>query len=199
MVLLWPLPWLLLPRVSRRHMRLTSPVSRIWYAKAPAVAVCVVAACAALSWLIFGGGDANWFVQHALATKNYLQPVPVDASFASLFLIVTIPAMLFSPLGEEFLYRGFMLVTFELRWSHRIAMLIQASAFALVHLAHYGLDPFQPALIAVWLPSMFAVALVLGWVARESGSLWCAVIAHSVFNLGMNVIVFMQLPDLVGV
>ena len=58
-------------------------------------------------------------------------------------------------------------------------MLIQASAFALVHLAHYGLDPFQPELIAIWLPSIFAVGLLLGWIVIKSGSVLCSVVAHS--------------------
>jgi len=39
-------------------------------------------------------------------------------------------------------------------------MITQAIAFALVHLVHYGLVPFQPVLILFWLPSMFVVALI---------------------------------------
>ena len=37
--------------------------------------------------------------------------------------------------------------------------------------AKYGLDPFQPALIALWRPSMFAVAVMLGWIV--SGGEFC--------------------------
>lgn len=198
MAILWPLPWLLLSKKSRFEARFRAPVSRAWFVKAPAVGACGVAACAAIAWLIFGDGNANWFTQHALAMKVSLASAPTDASVASLFLMVTIPAMIFSPLGEEFFYRGIMLRTFELRWGHRAATLMQASAFALVHLAHYGLDPLQPALIAVWLPTTFAVALMLGWIVKESESIWCAVIAHSIFNLGMNAIVFIFLSDLVA-
>ena len=199
MAILWPLPWLLLSKDSRYEARFGAPESKIWFLKAPVVAICVIAACAVITWSVFGEGDTNWFTKHALALKDALAPAPTNASVASLFLLVTIPAMIFSPIGEEFFFRGFMLRAFELRWGHRTAMLIQATAFALVHLAHYGLDPFQPALVAVWLPSMFAVALVLGWIVRESGSIWCAVIAHSVFNLGLNAIVFVFLPDLVAI
>ncbi len=198
MVILWPLPWLFLHKESRYEARFRSPASWTWFLIAPALAVLGTAACAALAWLSFDNLDANWFIQHALALKVSLSSAPADESVAGRFLIVTIPAMIFSPLGEEFFYRGLMLSALELKWGQRTAMLVQASAFSLVHLAHYGLDPFQPALIAVWLPSMFAVALLLGWIVIKSGSVWCAVVAHSTFNLALSVVVFTFLPDVVA-
>jgi len=199
MAMLWPLPWLLLSKDSRYEVRFRTPVSKTWFFRAPLVGACLVAACATIGWLAFGDGDSNWFTKHALVLKDSLAPAPTNASVASLFMMVTIPAMIFSPLGEEFLFRGFMLRTLELRWGYRAAILIQAAIFAFVHLAHYGLNPLQPALIAVWLPSTFAIGLVLGWVVSESGSIWCAVIAHSIFNLGLNATVFILLPNLVAV
>lgn len=115
------------------------------------------------------------------------------------FGMVTGPAMLFSPFAEEFLFRGFLQTSVSMRWGSRVALVLQAMAFGLIHLAHYGLFPFQPSLIAVWVPSMFGVALVLGWIVQRSGSVWPAVVAHSFFNLGLNGLVFVLLPDLVGV
>jgi membrane protease YdiL (CAAX protease family) len=44
---------------------------------------------------------------------------------------------------------------------------------------------------------MFAVALVLGSLVNKSGSVWCGVLAHSVFNLGLNAIAFLFFPGLV--
>ena len=61
-------------------------------------------------------------------------------------------------------------------------MIVQAALFAIVHLAHYGLVPWQPTLILYWVPSMFVAGLVFGWVRWQSGSLWPAVLAHSVFQ-----------------
>jgi hypothetical protein len=113
--------------------------------------------------------------------------------------MVTGPAMLFSPFAEEFLFRGFLQTSVSMRWGSRVALVLQAIAFGLIHLAHYGLSPFQLSLIALWVPSMFAVALVLGWIVQRSGSVWPAVVAHGFFNLGLNGLVFVLLPDLVGV
>jgi hypothetical protein len=75
---------------------------------------------------------------------------------------------------------------------------VQAAAFAPVHLAHYGLLPFQLLLIAVWLSSMALAALAFGWIIQKSGSVWCAVVAHAAFNAGMNGVVFVLLPGLIG-
>jgi len=198
LIILWPLPWLFLPKGPRYGARFRRPLTWTWFLIAPALGVLGALACAAVAWLSFDNTDANWFTQHALALKDSLASAPSDMSATSRFWIATIPAMIFSPLGEEFFYRGLILRTLELRWSLRTAMLVQASAFALVHLAHYGLDPFQPALIAVWLPSVFAVALLLGWIVIKSGSIWCAVAAHSAFNLVLNAVVFAFLPDVVA-
>ena len=54
-------------------------------------------------------------------------------------------------------------------------------------------------MIGLFLPTNFVVALALAWMVRRSGSLWVAVVAHSVYNLGLNALVFGLLPELVGV
>lgn len=199
MVLIWPLPWLLSPRLARRRMGFRAPVSWRWFLVGPLAALGTLALCTASAWTVFGAGDANWFTRHALVLREALAQAPVGASPTTRFLTVTLPAMLFSPLAEEFLYRGFVLTAVSTRWGYRAGTLVQATAFALVHLAHYGLNPFQPALLAVWLPSTFAAALVFGRIVQKSGSLWPAVASHSLFNLGINAVVFLFLPDLVEV
>jgi membrane protease YdiL (CAAX protease family) len=170
-----------------------------WFLIGPVLAIGGLVFCAAFAWLVFGEGSANWFTQHALVLNEALAQVPASASPTIRFWIVTLPAMIFSPLAEEFLYRGFMLTAFSMRWGYRKATSIQATAFALVHLAHYGLHPLQPALVSVWLPSMFFAALAFGWIVQKSGSIWSAVVSHIIFNLGMNGMVFLLLPGLVGV
>ena len=124
--------------------------------------------------------------------------LPAEASWLAGFAAVTLPAMIFSPLAEEFFYRGLLLHGLTERWGFRKAQVFQASCFAFVHLAHYGLMPFSPGLLVVWLPSMFGTALVFGWMVRKSGSVWVAVVAHSILNLGMNAVVFGLLPELIA-
>lgn len=190
MVILWPLPWLLSSKASRRAMGFNGSVSTHWLLTGPVAALILLVIIILTSWVFFGDSEANWLVQHAIYLDETLMSLPPETDTLVRFAVATLPAMLFSPLAEEFLYRGFMLTDFSMRWGKSAAMLIQASAFALLHLAHYGLSPFQPDLIAVFIPSMFAAGLVFGWIRHKSGSIWIAVWSHSVFNLGMNGMVF---------
>lgn len=199
MVILWPLPWLLSNKEGRRSLGFKAPTSWNWMIYGPVLSLGALAICAGLAWGIFGTTDENWFVRHAITLGESLSQVPENTSFEAKFWIVTIPAMIFSPLGEEFLYRGFLLKSFEAEWNYKTGMIVQASVFALAHLAHFGLLPFQPLLILVWLPSMFIVALVFGWIVKKSGSIWIGVLSHMFFNFGMNAVVFLMLPNQTGV
>ncbi len=198
MLIIWPLPWLLSTRAARQAMGFSSPDEKRWFLLGPLLAVVALGFCVGLAWGIYGNGSANWFSQHALAMQETLRRVPAGVSIMARFWIVTLPALIFSPLAEEFLYRGFIMTSFTQKWGSRTGMGLQALAFALVHLAHYGLNPLQPALIGVWIPSMFVVALVFGWIVKKSGSLWIAVLSHSVFNFGMNAVVFVLFPNVFG-
>ena len=198
MILIWPLPWLLASPAGRRRMGFRMPKSGRWFVLGPTVALGVLALCAAIAWGFFGSGTANWFVHHARTLQVPLDRLPPGTSVLTQFGVVTLPALLFSPLAEEFLYRGVILTSVSARWGTRVGMGVQAAAFALVHLAHYGLAPVQPLLIAVWVPSMALAALAFGWIVQKSGSVWCAVGAHAAFNAGMNGLVFVLLPGHVG-
>jgi len=199
MIILWPIPWLFSNRQARISMGFKAPVSQIWFLIGPLCALASLAVCTGVVWLIFGNSANNWMVQHALYLNEALSQAPSNSSTFYRFAIISIPALIFSPLAEEFLYRGYMISGFTQKWGIRSALCIQALAFALVHLAHYGLNPIQPLLIAIWVPSMFFVAMVLGWIVVKSGSVWVAVLSHGFFNIGMNGVVFLFLPDIVGV
>lgn len=198
MAVVWPLPWMLSPRSARRALGFRRARAWHWYWVGPAVAVAVMGACAAAAWGLFGAGESNWFVHHARVLQEPLAQMPGDPSTLVRFVIVTGPALLFSPLAEEFLFRGYLLSVLAERWSEQAAQWGQATAFGLMHLAHYGLVPVQPALIALWVPSMIVAGRAFGWVVRRSGSVWSAVLAHAAFNASMNALVFWVLPGLVA-
>ena len=199
MVVVWPLPWLLCTREGRTAIGFRAPVAWWWMGSGPALGLAVLGIGAAVAGALFGGGADNWFTHHAAELARIAADVPPGLSAPALFWTLTVPAMIFSPLGEEFLYRGFMLRVASTLWGDRAGTVVQAAAFAFVHLAHYGLQPVQPAVIGLFLPTNFVVALALAWMVRRSGSLWVAVVAHSVYNLGLNAIVFGLLPEIVGV
>lgn len=198
MMMIWPIPWILSAREGRSAIGLRRPDHLIWFVFGSLAAAVTLVLCALAAWAAFGTGGANWFVHHALMLRDILLEVPADMSIAVQYLIVTGPALIFSPLAEEFLFRGYLMESYSRRWGPRSGMIVQAGAFTLVHLAHYGLNPFNPMLLAVWLPSMFLAAVVLGWIVRRSGSLWPAIVAHAVFNAAMNAVVFWRLPGMLG-
>lgn len=197
MIIIWPLPWLLSDKEGRRNLGLTAPKSSNWIFYGSILAFVAVTFCAGFAWVIFEVSNENWFVQHAYMLNESLGSIPEETSLQAKFWIVTIPAMIFSPIGEEFLYRGYIQQSFSKEWGSKIGQIVQASAFAVVHLAHYGLIPFQPLLILVWLPSMFLIAWIFGWIVQKSESIWPSVIAHVIFNVGLNAVVFILLPNLV--
>ena len=199
MVVVWPLPWLLCARQGRREIGFRAPVSWWWMLSGPAMGLAVLGIGAATAWVLFGSGPDNWFTHHATELQRIGAGVSPGVSVVALFWVLTVPSMIFSPLGEEFLYRGFILRVGSTLWGDRAGTVGQAAAFAFAHLAHYGLQPVQPAVIGLFLPTNFLVALVLAWMVRRSGSLWVAVVAHSVYNLGLNGLVFRFLPELVGI
>ena len=199
MIIIWPIPWLFSTKEARNGMGFKAPKSKNWFLLGPLYALVALVISTSIVWVIFGNNVNTWMVQHALYLNEALSQAPSNASMSTRFALITIPALMFSPFAEEFLFRGYMISGFIKIWGIRNAICIQAFAFALAHLAHYGLNPFQPLLIAIWFPSMFFVSVVLGWIVLKSGSIWVAVLSHGLINIGMNGLVFLLLPEVIGV
>ena len=150
--------------------------------------------CAAMlltAHVLFGSGDDNAFVYIA-GTYTGLPSAMSDTERLIFFGVFALIGMTFSPIGEELFYRGIIHECFAVRMGEWRAGCIDAAAFALVHLAHFGLVwrgagfEFLPLPALWWLCGMFMTALVFNWSRRASGSLIGAVAAHSSFNLLMT-------------
>jgi uncharacterized protein len=75
-----------------------------------------------------------------------------------------------APVFEELFFRGVLLDYFE--HSHlKKALLLQALVFALLHSS------------LELLPQLFLLGLALGWLRKQSASLWPGIIAHAIINL----------------
>jgi membrane protease YdiL (CAAX protease family) len=142
MMIIWPLPWVLSDKEGRRNLGFKSPSSWNWLSNGSLLALGTLTFCVVFAWTIFGTSNENWFVQHAYMLNESLASIPEGTSFETKFWIVTIPAIIFSPIGEEFLFRGYIQKSFSDEWGPKVGQIVQAGAFALVHLAHYGLMPF---------------------------------------------------------
>ena len=84
---------------------------------------------------------------------------------------VAFVAVVMAPLGEETLFRGFVLQGLENGFSPARAILISAALFAFVHV------------YPVEMPSIFAIGILLAVVFRQRRSLLASMTAHGTVNL----------------
>jgi membrane protease YdiL (CAAX protease family) len=193
-VLMTLAPWLLLNREGRRQIGLRPP--RSWLLLAPALLAGALAAlaCFVAGLLLYGHGADNWFMT---VTASYRNMMPTaHFSLLTLHLVFTLPALLFSPIGEEIFFRGILQRALEQRLSVRASTLVECGAFGLVHLCHHGLVldaaglAIRPFSGALWVGAMFLVAALFAFIRQRSGSLFPAMAAHAAFNAAMNTVIF---------
>lgn len=181
------LPWILLTREGRRRSGITRP-TRWWVLPLG---------------LIAGGATCLAVFSLSTAPFEYIggtySAVPDDVTTDDrlvYFIIFAVIGMTFSPLGEEFLYRGIAQESFASRLGQTRAAFLDAAAFALVHLAHFGIVyvagtwQFLPGPAALWFASMFVASLVFHAFRRLSGSVFGAVATHAGFNIAMTALIF---------
>lgn len=112
------------------------------------------------------------------------------------FCIAVIPSMIFSPIGEEFLYRGIIHGSFVSKFGETKASIFDSLAFALTHIAHFGIVymsgiwHFLPVPTILWVLSMFVTSQVFFRCKLYCNSIWGAVAAHSGFNFVMMYAIF---------
>lgn len=86
--------------------------------------------------------------------------------------LVFVSGVVFAPLVEEAVFRGYLMTAFVQRFGFVTAALVSSVAFGLAHLT------FSP----VSAGFAFALGLVLCWVYKKSGSLWLSVLIHAATN-----------------
>jgi membrane protease YdiL (CAAX protease family) len=187
-------PWLLLSPTGRRHIGLERPAS--WHAVAPALLAGVLAAlaCYVAGMLWFGRSPDNWYMTVADSYRAMMDTTLF--STLTLHLVFTLPAMLFSPIGEEIFFRGILQRALEQRFSVLASTSIECGAFGLIHLCHHGLVlgatgvVIRPFSAPLWVAAMCLVAFLFAAITRRSGSLYPAMAAHATFNATMNTVIF---------
>lgn len=188
------LPWVLLTKNGRQQIGFKKPHKNSFYLLGIGLGIAAPLVCFVLGYLIYGYTNNNWFVNIGNNYKTMMNTTGM--SFLMLHLIFTIPAMLFSPIGEEIFFRGVMQKTLEQKWSASTSTYIECCLFAVVHLCHHGFLEaggsliFLPVSGALWVIQMFFVAWMFAWLRAKSGSILVAIIAHSIFNLTMNMLIF---------
>ena len=118
-----------------------------------------------------------------------------------LFIMFTIPAILFSPIGEEILFRGLIQQTVAERWGRIWGTGVAAFLFAGVHLLHHGILKDSTGWTVLWTSGgiwwllIFSTSVVFSWLRLRYRSLVPSIVAHASFNLAMNWTIFYLLLE----
>jgi membrane protease YdiL (CAAX protease family) len=151
--------------------------------------------CFGLGWLLFGAGADNWFV----SIRDYYRanPAAAQAGVGTAFMIFTTPALIFSPLGEEIFFRGFLHEALQEKLSVRASACLDSAIFGAIHLFHHGITRNAAGNIEIhalsgiiWMGLMTATALVFTRLRARTSSLYPVILSHAAFNLVMNATIF---------
>jgi membrane protease YdiL (CAAX protease family) len=196
---MWALPFIVLTAQGRREIGLrkqgNSLAALALSALAGAWAGFVVYAA---GMALYGSSLDNWCV--SIRDSFHLTEMRAAMPLAAAFAAVVLPAMIFSPIGEEILFRGLLHQSFVRRWNLPVATVVNGLAFGLVHLHVHGLwhdaAGFHLRVIsgALMVLLMAGVSAVFTLCRLRTGSLYAAIIAHSACNLAMIGAIFFYPP-----
>jgi membrane protease YdiL (CAAX protease family) len=193
--LMWFLPFLFYSREGRTAIGIKRVEKKAWILWGILFGLAGGLAVYALGYLLFGNGENNWYV--SLLNSYQIDGSMREMGVLPLFLIFTAPAILFSPVGEEFFFRGMIHESVREAGAPGGATLWNALAFAAAHLLHHGIIlgdaglRILPVSGLIWFLLMMGLSRVFTECRRRSGSIWPAVLAHGAFNLSMNVALFL--------
>jgi uncharacterized protein len=188
-------PFIFLTKAGRRDIGIKKPTNKYWllYSFLAGTLLCIILFITAE--LLFNETVSNWFVY---ISRSYKVPgTGLTASGRLIFFVIYgLVGMTFSPIGEELFYRGIVHGSFAVQYGEQKASLIDSLAFAVTHLAHFGIVYylgswhflFLPALL--WVFSMFIASRLFFLCKQKTGSISGAVFCHAGFNLTMMYFIF---------
>lgn len=94
----------------------------------------------------------------------------IDAAHAGWIVVLALVVVIGAPFVEELTYRGLLQGSLVRRIQPRLALLIVAIFFAVIHMS------------PVEIPGLFAFALVLGFMRERTGRLGMCMVTHAAFN-----------------
>jgi membrane protease YdiL (CAAX protease family) len=189
------LPWIVLTRPGRRQIGIVRPSRWRWILPAAISGAVACFAVYAMTTALWGQSVENPFAYIARTFSNVPES-PSDADRLVYFVIYAVIGMLFSPIGEELLYRGIAHESVASGLGNRKAALVDAGAFAVTHLAHFGVIyvagvwSLLPLPALVWVTAMFLCSLIFYGFRLLSGSVLGSIVAHAGFNLAMTSVIF---------
>ena len=105
-LLMMALPFIFLKKEGRQQIGLTPSKRFSYYGIGILYGIVAASICFGAGLLLFGSSPDNWFIT---IRNYYLNTFPTEGvPTVRLFVIFTIPALIFSPIGEEIFFRGFL-------------------------------------------------------------------------------------------
>jgi uncharacterized protein len=190
-------PFIFMSKYGRKEIGITKPKKYNWLLIAFIIGLITSIALYFLGQMMYGNSYENWY---NYIGKSYKIPAAISHSDKKiLFAIMAFTGMTFSPIGEEFFFRGIIHSSFAKSIGEKKASFVDSSAFALTHISHFGLVfinqkwDFFTIPTVIWVTSMFLVSLMFFACKKYTESILGAIICHSAFNLGMIYCIFYPL------
>ncbi|WP_421805355.1 CPBP family intramembrane glutamic endopeptidase [Flagellimonas sp.] len=197
MVLMAIAPFIFLSKDGRKQIGMKKPTNYRWLILAFAIGIFFSFLLYIIGDTFYGNTYQNWY---NYIGKSYNVPNEIDGQGKLiLFSINALIGMTFSPIGEELFFRGIVHSSFAKSVGNIKASLVDSSAFAIVHISHFGLifhnQKWEFLLLPtlIWVLSMFLLGTLFYVSRKHTGSILGAIICHSAFNLGMTYYIFYQL------
>jgi hypothetical protein len=194
-LVMWALPFILLTGQGRQEIGLRKQGNTVaamaWSALAGAGSALMVFT---VGMALYGESPNNWCV--SIRDSFRLNELRGSMPTAALFVMIALPAMILTPVGEEILFRGLIQQAFSRRWNATVATVVNTFSFGLIHLHVHGIWRDGAGMHVRFVSSTLMVVLMAGTsyvftICRlRSGSLWTAMVAHSVCNLVMIAAIF---------
>lgn len=194
-VMMMVLPFVFLTPEGRRNIGLKKSNSLWSYMTAVLFGVGAATFCFLLGIMLFDKSPDNWFIT---IRNYYIGQIPgaMNMPMQTFFLFATVPALIFSPIGEEIFFRGFLQDALQSRFGLKASMVIESGIFGFVHLFHHGLVRTSGSIHVyllsgmVWVMLMFLTAYGFALIRKKRGSIYPSIAAHAIFNLMMNIYIF---------
>lgn len=191
---MWFVPFIFLNVRGRRKIGIKKPEKCIKLIYCFVIGITFCGLSYLITYWLFGYSIDNSFVY--MSRVYGMTPEMMELYRNQVFMASLVMSMTFSPIGEEFLYRGMIHESFVSKFGENKASIIDSLVFMVVHLPHFGIVynegvwsfPLFPALI--WMFFMFMVSRVFFWCKVYSKSIWGAVLAHSGYNCIMMYFTF---------
>lgn len=149
------------------------PFRKGWW-KGPVFGLLLVGAILFATFLV--ERQAGWLVVDSWNWQN----VPMDAWFRFLWVGLLVNASV--AIGEETIFRGYLLTGLKAAWGKWIGVALMMVIFGVFHLPAYAEAGMRSGtlLLALLLASLFGA--LFGWIYLRTGTLWLPVSLHFAWN-----------------